>query len=175
MKYYVRHGEHEHEVELTSRNGELEVRVDGELIELAVEELGSPTQLLARSGLRSHAVSIEGGENQLGISLAGHFYALEVEDERERAARAAARRRGGASGVVKSVMPGIVVQVFVQPGQRVEAGAPLLILEAMKMQNEIDAPMAGEVAELHVEAGRTVGAGDRLVTLRTTEPPTRSP
>ena len=59
----------------------------------------------------------------------------------------------------------MVVELLVEPGQEVSEGEPLLILEAMKMQNEIGAPGDGVVKELHAEPGTAVGAGDKLVTL----------
>jgi biotin carboxyl carrier protein len=90
---------------------------------------------------------------------------VQIEDERERAAHAAERERGAGGADVKSVMPGIVVDVLVSAGQAVEKGQPLLILEAMKMQNEIQAPQAGRVASLHVQKGATVGNGALLVRL----------
>ena len=62
-------------------------------------------------------------------------------------------------------MPGVVVSLVVDEGQAVEAGQPLLILEAMKMQNEIDAPLAGIVKAVHVAEGQAVAAGEKLVTL----------
>jgi biotin carboxyl carrier protein len=62
-------------------------------------------------------------------------------------------------------MPGVVVDLLVKNGQEVKAGEPLLILEAMKMQNEILAPADGRVTDVHVARGQAVGAGEKLVTL----------
>ncbi|MBC8646964.1 MAG: acetyl-CoA carboxylase biotin carboxyl carrier protein subunit [Thermoanaerobaculia bacterium] len=63
-------------------------------------------------------------------------------------------------------MPGRVVQVCVRPGERVEEGALLLVLEAMKMQNEIRAPWAGGVEAVSVSAGQSVEAGALLLSIR---------
>ena len=60
-------------------------------------------------------------------------------------------------------MPGRVVEVRVQPGDRVEAGQPMIVLEAMKMQNEIQAERAGTVSRVFVTAGEAVEGGDPLV------------
>jgi biotin carboxyl carrier protein len=78
-----------------------------------------------------------------------------------------APRASGAKtgGVVHAPLPGLVSVVRVTPGQRVEAGQVLCILEAMKMENEIAAPRAGVVETVHVTAGTTVAQGDALVTL----------
>jgi len=80
----------------------------------------------------------------------------------------AAKRRGASaelagSGVIKALMPGRVVRVLVEKGAEVRKGAGLLILEAMKMENEIQAPADGTVDQLFVEAGQTVEVGAELV------------
>ncbi len=80
---------------------------------------------------------------------------------------AAKRRRRdddmGAGGVVKALMPGRVVRILVAKGDTVRKGTGLLILEAMKMENEIQAPADGTVDEIFVEAGQTVEAGADLL------------
>ena len=90
---------------------------------------------------------------------------MQIEDERERAAHAAEGAREHKGGEVKSIMPGVVLELLVAEGDTVVAGQPLLILAAMKMQNEIAAPSAGRVTRLHVAQGEAVASGARLVTL----------
>lgn len=68
-------------------------------------------------------------------------------------------------GMVRSPIPGQISHIYVVPGQVVTAGEALLILEAMKMQNEIRAPNAGKILTIHVEAGNTVGRGQVLIEL----------
>jgi propionyl-CoA carboxylase alpha chain len=67
-----------------------------------------------------------------------------------------------ASGSLLAPMPGTVVSVAVGPGQRVAAGQPVLVLEAMKMQHTVSAPHAGTVAEIDVKPGAQVAAGEVL-------------
>ena len=62
-------------------------------------------------------------------------------------------------------MPGVVVKLMVAEGDSVEAGDPLLILEAMKMQNEIEAPASGQVTRIHVAEGEAVASGAPLISL----------
>ena len=70
-----------------------------------------------------------------------------------------------ASGSVEAPMQGTIVKVLVEVGQEVEAGAGILVLEAMKMENQINAEKAGTVAEIKVAAGDTVGGGDILAVI----------
>ena len=169
MKYFVNVNGHDHEVNLTERLGELLVEVDGESIDLVYEEVDSLGQVLAIAGGASFGVSIEGDSTKAGITIAGHFYDVEIEDERERAAHAAARAAGAGGGLVKSVMPGIVISLLAVEGDAVEEGQPLLVLEAMKMQNEIEAPTAGVVKRIFVNEGEAVSAGAKLVEIEPNE------
>jgi acetyl-CoA/propionyl-CoA carboxylase biotin carboxyl carrier protein len=74
---------------------------------------------------------------------------------------------GGAagSGTISAPMQGTIVKVLVAPGDTVEAGQAVLVLEAMKMENHINAETSGTVAEIRVAAGDTVGTGDVLVVI----------
>ena len=69
----------------------------------------------------------------------------------------------GATGTIRALMPGRIVRVSVTKGQRVKKGDGLLVLEAMKMENEIQAAADGTVDAIHVEAGQTVEGGAELV------------
>jgi len=141
------------------------VRVDGKLLELSYEEVDEHGQVSALCAGRSYALSLEGSADRVSVTLAGLYYEIGLEDERERAAHAAERGGGKGGGILNAIMPGIVVELLVQPGQTVVRGQPLLILSAMKMQNEIAAPQGGVVEKIHVAAGQAVSAGAKLVTL----------
>jgi biotin carboxyl carrier protein len=92
------------------------------------------------------------------VLLQGQFYQVRVEDEREKRLRTASEavERPGAEFVLKAPMPGLVVAVPVSEGQKVEKGQTLLILESMKMQNELRSPLAGTVARLRIKTGESV-------------------
>ncbi len=177
MKYFVTVDGSAHEVELEERHGELRVRYDGELLAVRYEEVEREGQVAlfvgtggsAGEGTRvvetSHALSIEGDASRSQVTVAGHRYEVELEDERERAAHDAERKLSPGGGEVKSVMPGVVLKVLVQEGEVVAKDQPLLILEAMKMQNEIASPGPGKVTALHVREGQAVASGARLVSL----------
>ena len=82
-----------------------------------------------------------------------------------KAAAAPAAPAAAGATTVSAPMPGIILDVKVQPGAAVKAGQVLLILEAMKMENDIVAPVDGTVAGVSVKKGDTVNAGDALVSL----------
>jgi pyruvate carboxylase subunit B len=105
------------------------------------------------------------------LGLAGERYDVHVVDERTRQIQAltgqAKRPDGG--GVLRAPMPGLVVRVVVEVGQRVAAGAGLVVIEAMKMENELRAGRPGVIAAVHVTAGQAVEKGAVLVTLEEPE------
>ena len=165
MKYFVTIQGRDHEVELDERAGSLRVRVDGQPLEFSYQEVDDLGQVVVIRDGKSFGLSIEGDAARAAVTIAGHLYDVRLEDERERAARAAERDSSRHGGVVSSVMPSVVVEILVRADETVRKGQPLLILSAMKMQNEIAAPAAGVVAGIHVAPGQAVSTGARLVTL----------
>jgi len=164
MKYFVQIGAREVVVEI---EGDA-IRVDGELVSAVLEPLpGTPLRQL-RLGDRTVVLEVVGGgRGAWELGHRGERWAAEVVDERTRHIRTLTggeRPRSGA-GEVKAPMPGLVVRVLVEPGQRVEAGAGLAVLEAMKMENQIKAPTAGVVVAVRVAAGQAVEKGQVLVAL----------
>ena len=100
MKYFITCGERTLEVEVVERLGQLEVQVDGEPMQLDYTEVDRLGQVVVTSGGATFGMSIEGDEHQAYVTLAGHEYALSIEDERERAAQLAAKAAGVGGGPV---------------------------------------------------------------------------
>ncbi len=98
------------------------------------------------------------------VSVNGHVFRVEAFDPRGPRGRRSPGERSGPQ-VVATSMPGRVVRVLVEPGQEVAEGDAVIVVEAMKMQNEMKAPRAGRVASVKAEAGATVSAGDILVVI----------
>lgn len=104
-----------------------------------------------------------GGEHTVEVSLDGRPYQVRVEDERTRAlAGLAGATHDRGDVAVEAPMPGLVANVLVAVGEQVERGQTVVVLEAMKMENDLTAPRAGVVRALHVSKGQTVGQADRL-------------
>jgi biotin carboxyl carrier protein len=108
----------------------------------------------------SYEVAITGSE----VEIAGDRLTVEVDDPRKWNPAAASRKASGAEAV-KAPMPGKVVRVLVSPGDEVSAGQGLVVLEAMKMQNEMKAPRAGRVVSVAVKEHEPVNAGSVLATI----------
>jgi len=98
---------------------------------------------------------------------AGERFEVEIQDDRSKQIEALTGqgRKAAVGGIVKAPMPGLVVRVEVTKGQSVEAGEGLVVVEAMKMENELRASHAGIVEQVHVSAGDRVEKGAPLVTL----------
>ncbi len=101
------------------------------------------------------------------LGAAGERFEVEVQDDRSRQIEALTGqgRKVAAGGVVKAPMPGLVVRVEVSEGKAVEVGEALVVVEAMKMENELRATYKGVVERIHVKAGDRVEKGAPLVTL----------
>lgn len=100
-------------------------------------------------------------DNQVWVELDGRTYVL----DRERPGRGAGAGGSAASGEIASPMTGTVRKVFVEAGQLVAAGAPILVVEAMKMEFNMTAPFAAQVRELLCEPGQSVDLGQVLMRL----------
>lgn len=162
MKFIAREGDRELELEVERHGAGYRVRIGDRWLEADFANVGNFVRSLrledgTQVSLVHHVVG-----NTHEISLGGTIINVEIIDP-----LAAKRRRRddemGSGGVVKALMPGRVVRVLVAKGDTVRKGAGLLILEAMKMENEIQAPTDGVVDELFVSPGQTVEGGADLV------------
>lgn len=109
--------------------------------------------------------SISADGKQMEIRIAGHNYQVKIQDELDQLIDAMGLNQisAGKLSSVHAPMPGMVLEVLVQPGQTIEPGADLLILEAMKMENVIQADGSGVVASVVIEKGAAVDKGQLLI------------
>jgi biotin carboxyl carrier protein len=168
MKYVVTLGGRERTVQVEDLvDGRRRVVLDGveEIADLRSAGDASLWSLLL--GVKSCEISVAAREGGFRLTLRGATLDVAVESEQERNARALTKHDGPPkASVVKASMPGIVTKLLVKPGDAVVKGQPLLIVEAMKMENEVRAEAAGVVADIAVQPGRTVNGGDLLVRLK---------
>ncbi len=98
------------------------------------------------------------------VDVLGRRFTTEVRDPRN-AKRTSGAAVGGGLQTVSASMPGKVIRVLVEPDHHVETGQGLIVVEAMKMQNEMKAGKPGRVVQVHTKNGATVAAGDVLITI----------
>jgi len=163
MRYTAIMGGEERLIEVTPRENGYRVVIDGRELDLdAVHLQGFALSLIA--GTRSYRCDIDPGKNgQIGVLVGETVYPLEILDER----RLRMRRAGGkftpeGPQRIDAPMPGKVTRVLVKVGDQVEEGQGLVVVEAMKMENELKSPKAGKVTELHAVEGAAVESGAKL-------------
>jgi pyruvate carboxylase subunit B len=163
VKYHVRIGDAKHVVEIGDG-----LTLDGAPVAATIyQAAGSPLLIATVDGVqyRLQLRSSERGEH--AISLEGYLFKVEALDERTLAIRELGGRGAVASGPapVLAPMPGLIVRVSVAPGDHVTAGQGVVVMEAMKMENELRATAAGVVKAVHVAPGTAVEKGAPLVEL----------
>jgi biotin carboxyl carrier protein len=164
MRYTAIVGGEERVVEVTPRdNGYRVVIGDRELDLDAVHLQGLAVSLIA--GTRSYRCDIDPGKNgQIGVLVGETVYPLEILDERRlRMRRASGNFTLQGPQRVDAPMPGKITRVLVKVGDEVQEGQGLVVVEAMKMENELKSPKAGKIAELHAVEGAAVESGAKLV------------
>ena len=148
-------------------NQDDQVTVNGEIIQVNMQQMLDTTMHSIILDGQSHDVRMEEGDGLYIVQLSGQIFEVVVEDERTRRLAGVKGSLDAVTGeaIIKSPMPGVVVEVLVIPGQAVEQGDILVILESMKMQNEFKAPRAGQVHAVRVAAGDKVDQGAIMITI----------
>jgi biotin carboxyl carrier protein len=185
MRYVASTGDQQHTVDLQENGHTLQITLDGRQLTLDWRLIGRELSQLTRPGdaradhysllVGRHSydayvrlVESDDGSEGLAVEvmIAGRPYLVRVQDERSRTLASLA---GGAhaSGdvAVKAPMPGLVTHVLVAPGDEVKRGQTVVVLEAMKMENDLSTPRAGIVKSLHVHKGQAVNQGEALVVI----------
>jgi biotin carboxyl carrier protein len=162
--YIVTHPGREHALRLhETRPGLYEVILDGRTITADCCAAGESSLSLIIDG-RCYEADVDrtAGDDPLRVTISGHRFELDVVDDKRK--RLARQRPAGLSGrqEVRAPMSGSLSQVLVSEGDPVAAGQVLMVLDAMKMANELAAPVAGVVGSLIARPGATVAASDLL-------------
>ena len=142
--------------------GRLRVTIDGRPVEADAVEVAAGTYSILL-GNQAFEVRVRPGLEGLVVQTAGEEFAVAVVDPRDWSGK---RGHGGTEAEgrqqVTAPMPGKIVRVLVKAGDAVEVGQGLLVVEAMKMQNELRAPKSGKVEKLLVSEGQAVNSGETL-------------
>jgi biotin carboxyl carrier protein len=157
-------GDHEYLVDIID---ESHVAVDDVIYEVNFDSVSDqPVYSLLVDG-KSYESFVYHSEEGLQVLLHGKLYPANVEDEREKRLRAALGGKVATRGDyhLKAPMPGLVIAIPVSDGQNVEEGDVLLILESMKMQNELRAPRSGKISRIRVQEGDNVEQRETLLSV----------
>lgn len=165
MKYIVQVDAERVEVELDARG----ITVNGRTVQAHLADVaGTPVRLVTIGDAMHRVVARRtGGKGRYSLRMDGWRFDVEALDERSRAIRdlsAAAARTAGPAPLV-APMPGLIVRILVQPGDVVQPGQGLVVMEAMKMENELRAATLGTVKSVLARPGAAVDKGALLVEL----------
>jgi biotin carboxyl carrier protein len=164
MKYVASTGDREILIEIIDDH---HITVDGVSYEIDFKSVSEQTVYSLLANNESHEALVYESEEGWQVLLHGSQYVLLVEDERERRLRASLG--GGPPQNVdyhlRAPMPGLIVAVPVSEGQSIEIGDVLVILESMKMQNELKSPRPGTISRVQVQPGDSVEQRDTLLSV----------
>ncbi len=154
----------DHEIAIQRVDENVSAVIDGRHYDLHLEDMGDGQYLLSQGHLvyNCRVETTHNQPNEMEVNTHGSSYRIKLIDpKRLRSSQTGADHDRGSAQIL-APMPGKVVRVLVEAGAHVEAGAGIVVVEAMKMQNEMKSPKAGIVLELKTKAGATVNAGDVL-------------
>lgn len=165
MKFVATLGDAVETVEVTGERGRYRVTLGGEVWEVDARLTAQGIYSLLIAGV-SHVADVTDRDGACVVDVGDETYVIRVEEQ----TRYIIRTRGGAAGgrahqTLVAPLPGKITHVAVRPGDAVAAGDALLVIEAMKMENELRAGAPGTVVEVRVRPGQTVNAGDVLLVI----------
>ncbi len=164
MKYYATIDDQTFEIEINQQGA---VCVDGEYEVVDFQNISGSSIYSLLLDNASFEALVEARDDCYEVLVQGTLYRVRVEDERDRRMARATRSFAPPEGeiAIKAPMPGLVVNVPVHEGQAVKAGDVLVVLESMKMENDLKAPRDGIVSQVRVESGQSVEQHETLVSI----------
>ena len=161
-------GEEEHELEVEEQDGSFIVKLDGESYSIELDRMGESARYSILIDNKPYDVFAEEGPNAVHIVIGSRSFAITTPGPRRgrRAEGAPADLDADIEGeewVLTSPMAGVVQDVMVGPGDEVEKGHVVMVIEAMKMQNDLHTRRAGTVKAVYVSIGERVEQGTKLL------------
>lgn len=158
-------GDRSRAIQIDGEPPHVEARLDDEPAHYDVAPRGPGSwSLVGPGGRHVQATVHRDGDGVVTVAIGTARFSFELLDDLTARAMSTAGRAGTRKGGdLKSAIPGRVVRLLVAPGDEVTLGQSLLVLEAMKMENEVRSPRAGRIRSIEVAAGQAVGGGDLLV------------
>jgi len=167
MKLQAQIGDTSHVVEIKREDGRVFAKIDDREYELEVSQ-PEPNVFLFKEKGKIHEFFVAPRTSpDASVVVSGRHGDVEVKLIDPKRLRGGSAASGATDGTVeiKTMMPGKVVRIIAKPGDKVEKGDAVLVVEAMKMQNDLKTPKPGTVKEIRVEEGATVGAGEILAVI----------
>jgi biotin carboxyl carrier protein len=163
MKYVTTIGERQYTIEI---NRDDQITIDGVAYPIDLRAIDEATFSLLMNNA-SHEALVEKSNGEIAVQLRGRLYTARVEDERaSRLSRSPGGLHAGSGEVtIKSPMPGLIVAIAVTEGQAVTKGQTIVVLESMKMENELKAPRDGTISSIKVAPRQSVDQHQPLVVL----------
>jgi biotin carboxyl carrier protein len=164
MKYITTIDDKKFEIEVVDEH---HIRIGDRLLEVDFESVsGQPVFSLILDG-KSYEAYVYPGEEGWEVLMHGQQYQVRAEDEREKRLKTSADGGSMEGGEfhLKAPMPGLVVAILIEEGQEVKKGQVMLILESMKMQNELKSPRDGIMGRVRVKAGESVEQRQTLLSV----------
>ena len=161
MKFKAIVGEREEDLLLKFEDGRVSAAIGDRVYSLDVREI-EPDSYMFFLNANVHECRVNASKNSFDVSVHGRNYSITIIDpKRLRSGQNSDRHHHGVAEIIAQ-MPGKVVRVQTEAGATVEKGAGVVVVEAMKMQNEMKSPRDGVVVSIKVKPGDTVNAGDVL-------------
>jgi len=167
MKLNAELNNEKHAVEIKRGGGKVFAEIDGRRYELEISEPEPNVYLLKNEG-KVYEVRVAPGANAndpYGVRVGSHELDIRIEDPKRLRGSGADHEHGEGLAEIKTAMPGKVVRIITEAGATVQKGEGVIVVEAMKMQNEMRSPKDGLVKEIRVAEGSTVNAGEVLVVI----------
>ena len=164
MKLHAELNGEEHEITIRRAGRSVYAEVDGREYYLEADQPEPGIYLLKHDG-KVYQIAVSGPSGQdrpISVSVRQHELEITIFDPRKLRGSVAAAAAAGGMAEIKTAMPGKVVRVLADAGSEISAGEGVLVVEAMKMQNEMKSPKDGIVKEIRFAEGATVNAGDVL-------------
>ena len=167
MKLKALVNERECDITLKSTDERLVAEIDGQTYQLQVKESTGGSYLFFQGErvFECHVTPRHRSRESFDVTIRGRNYSITIIDPRKLRSDRDVDHHHHGTAEITAPRPGKVVRVLVEVGQQVEAGAGVVVVEAMKMQNEMKAPRSGIVASIEVSAGDTVEAGALLTVI----------
>lgn len=167
MKLIAELNNENHEINLQQNGSDVTAEIDGRVYELEADEV-EPNVYLLKHENKIYQIFVSPGKNASDasqVNLGANNFEIKLADPKRLRSGVGAGGAAGGAAEIKTAMPGKVVRVLVEPGAEIRQGEGVIIVEAMKMQNEMKSPKDGIVKEIRANEGATVNAGDVLAVI----------